>query len=95
MSLLKDKLSLAPILKYLDYTKEFANKTNNSQVGLGALLIQEYEIEGKKHFMSVFYASKSLKGAKRKYSVTDLKALAVVRAVKTFRLYVMGTRFRL
>ena len=26
--------------------------------------------------------------------MTDLKALAVVWAIKTFRLYVMGTRFK-
>ena len=65
-----------------------------SQVGLGAVLTQEYEIEGKKYFMPVSYAGRSLKGAKRQYSMTDLKALAVVWAVKTFRLYVMGTRFK-
>ena len=94
LSVLKDKLSTAPILKYPDFTKEFAIETDASQVGLGAVLTQEYEIEGKKYFMPVSYASRSLKGAKRQYSVTDLKALAVVWAVKTFRLYVMGTHFK-
>ena len=44
--------------------------------------------------MPVLYVSRSLKGAKRQYSVTDLEALAVVWAVKTFRLYVMGTCFK-
>ena len=58
------------------------------------MLTQEYKIEGKKYFMPVSYASRSLKGAKRQYSVTDLEALAVVWAVKTFRSYVMGTRFK-
>ena len=85
LSLLKDKLSLAPILKYPDFTQEFSIETDTSQVGLGAKLTQEYEIEGKKYFMPVLYASRSLKGAKRQYSMTDLKALAVVWAVKTFR----------
>ena len=47
LSLLKDKLSIAPILKYSDFTKEFAIETDASQVGLGAVLTQEYEIEGK------------------------------------------------
>ena len=90
--LLKHKLSTAPILKYPDFMKEFAIKTDASQVGLGAVLTQEYEIEGEKIFMPVLYASRSLKGAKRRYSVTDLEALAVVWAVKTFKSYVMGTK---
>ena len=46
-----------------------------SQVGLGALLTQEYKIDGKKYFMPVLYTSRSLKGAKRQYSVTNLKHL--------------------
>ena len=84
---------MAPILKYPDFTKEFAIETDASQVDLGAVLTQEYKIEGKKYFMPVLYASRSLKGAKRQYSVTDLKALAVVWAVKTFRL-LKSTRFK-
>ena len=85
---------MASILKYPDFTKEFAIKVDASQVGLGAVLTQEYENEGKKYFMPVLYASRPLKGAKRQYSVTDLKALAVVWAFKTFRLYAMGTSFK-
>ena len=74
--------------------KEFAIETDASQVGLGAVLTQEYKVEGEKFFMPVLYASRSLKGAERQYSVTDLEALAVVWAVKTFKSYVMGTRFK-
>ena len=59
--LLKHKLSTAPILKYPDFLKEFAIKTDTSRVGLGAVLTQEYEIEGKKIFMPVLYASRSLR----------------------------------
>ena len=44
--------------------------------------------------MPVLYASRSLKGAKRRYSVTDLEALDVVWAVKTFKSCVMGTQFK-
>ena len=59
----------------------------------GAVLTQVYEIEGKKRSLPVDYASWSLKGAERKYSVTDQEALAVVWAVKTINLYIMGTHF--
>ena len=77
------------------FMKEFAVKTDASQVGLGAVLTQEYKIEGKIIFMPVLYASRSLKGAKRRYSVTNLQALAVVWAVNMFRPYSMGTKLRL
>ena len=55
------------------------------------MLTQVYEIEGKKRTLPVAYASRSLKRAERKYSVMDQEALAVVWAVKTFNLYIMGT----
>ena len=57
------------------------------------MLTQVYEIEGEQRSLPVAYASRSLKGAERKYSLTDLEALAVVWAVKTFNLYIMGTHF--
>ena len=44
--------------------------------------------------MPVLYTSRFPKGAKRQYSVTDLGVIAVVYAMKTFRLYVMGTHFK-
>ena len=44
--------------------------------------------------MPVLYASRSLKEAKSRDSVTDLEALSVVWAVKTFKTYIMGTRFK-
>ena len=86
-------LSKAPILQDPDFTKEFSVETDTSQVGLGAVLTQVYEIEGKQRSLPVAYASRSLKGAERKYSVTDQEALAVVWAVKTFNLYIMVTHF--
>ena len=80
--------------EFTDFMKEFAIETDASQVGLGAVLTQEYEIEGEKIFMPVLYTRRSLKGAKRIYIVTDLEALAVVWAEKTFRSYFMGTQFK-
>ena len=76
--LLKHKLSTAPILKYPDFMKEFAIKTDASQVGLGAVLTKKYKIKCKKIFMPVLKQSRSLKGAKRRYSISDLEALSVV-----------------
>ena len=52
------------------FYKRVFYKTDASQVGLGAVLTQKYKIEGKKYLLPVTYTSRSLKGAKRKYSVT-------------------------
>ena len=76
---------MVPILKYPNFMKEFAIKIEASQVGLGSVLTQKYKIKGEKIFMPVLYTSRSLKGAMRRYSITDLEALAVVWAVKTLR----------
>ena len=57
---------MAPILKYPDFMKEFAIKKDASQAGMGAVLTQEFKIKGEKIFMPVLYASRSLKGAKRR-----------------------------
>ena len=40
----------------------------------------------------IYYASKSLNGAQRNYTVTEQELLAVVYAFKKFRAYLLGTR---
>ena len=42
----------------------------------------------------MLHASRSLKGEELRYNVTDLEALAVVLAFKTFSLYIIGTCFK-
>ena len=49
--------------------------------------------EGKKISMTVLFALRSPKKAKRQYSVTDQERLAAVWAFKTFKSYIMGTHF--
>ena len=53
-------------------------KMDASQVGLRAVLTQEYKIKGKKIFTPVCFARRPLKGAKRQYIVTDQIGPAVV-----------------
>ena len=59
LSLLKDKLSYTPILKYPGFIKEFSINMGASQVGLAAKSTQKYKIEGEKISMPVCFAKRS------------------------------------
>ena len=57
-----------------------------SPVGLGAVLVQEKNVESR----AICYASKSLSQVKRRYSQTEKEALALVWACERFNLYLYG-----
>ncbi|GFO13239.1 Zinc finger protein [Plakobranchus ocellatus] len=78
------------IVTYLDRWIELS-KTDASDRGLGAALMQENEGT----LFPVAYASKKLTDRERKYSVTEREALAIVWGVKKFSLYLYGTVFTL
>ena len=46
LSILIDKESVAPILYHPNFTEEFSIEAAASQVGLGAVLTQDYKREG-------------------------------------------------
>ena len=64
--------------------------TDASTVSLGAILLQKNE-HGLEH--AIAYASRSLNKAERNYTTTEQECLAVVWAVKQFRIYLHGKRF--
>lgn len=63
-----------------------------SPTGLGAVLLQENDREGKR---IIAFASKALTDLERKYFQTEREALALVWAIEKFRLYLLGTTFKL
>jgi len=87
---LKKALTTAPLLVHPNYEKPFIVQCDASINGVGALLAQcdENGIE-----RPIAYMSKKLNRSQRNYSTTELECLAVVLAIKRFRMYIEGHEF--
>jgi len=72
--------------------KNFILGTDASGSGLGAVLAQEQEAGIVK---PICYVSRMLQSHKRNYGVSELEALAVVWAVKHFRVYLYGHKCKI
>ena len=86
---LKDILSRAPILRLPDFERDFIVRSDASDTGVGAVLLQEFE-DGT---FPIAYASKKLMQRERNYSVIEKECLAIVYAVKKFQNYLYGKAF--
>ena len=84
---LKELLTHPPVLAYPNFDRTFVVHTDASGDGLGAVIEQEQE-DGMLHPLA--YASRTLTKHERKYGITELEALAVVWALKHFRVYLWG-----
>ena len=88
---LKAGLLSAPILGYPDPKSQYILDTDASDVGVGAVLSQLQE--GRERVVT--YYSKTLSPSERNYCVTRKELLAVIKAVKHFRPYLDGQKFKL
>jgi len=86
---LKKALASSPVLACPDFTRRFFLQTDASTTGLGAVLTQHFE-DGEK---VIAYASRTLNGAEKNYSATELECLAVVWGIRHFRGYIEGYEF--
>ena len=84
-SLTEDSVLVSP-----DEEKLFLLHTDASGIGIGAVLSQLGEDEMDR---PVAYYSRKLKPAETRYIVTEQECLAVVEAVRHFRVYLSGTFF--
>jgi hypothetical protein len=81
---IKQALGSSPVLTIADFTKPFFIFVDASLNAIGAILMQK-DNDGLFHPVS-FY-SKKLNSAQRNYSATDREGLALILAVRAFRVY--------
>lgn len=74
-----------------NYSKDFVLKTDASNVGLGAVLMQK--IEGK--LLPIQWASKKLTSTESRYGISEKEMLAIFWGVKKFEYELRGRRFKL
>lgn len=86
---LKASLITAPVLAYPDPNKTFILDTDASDVGIGAVLSQEWG----GHERVVAYASRALTKQERKYATTKKELLSMVMFTKHFKHYLLGKEF--
>ena len=86
---LKARLVKPPILQLPDAAKQFVLRTDASEAGLGAILMQENE----RLLHPIAFASRKLNKAEKNYSAIERECLAIIWAVKKFDFYLFGRSF--
>ena len=91
-STLKQKLSTAPLLQPPDLSKPFYVWSDASIIGFGAVLEQ---LDDQDQHYPIAYASRQTSMAEKKYAPTELEVAALVFAVESFEVYLLGNCFTL
>lgn len=84
---LKKALTTAPVLTLPDPEKDKLVVTDASKIATGAVLMQEERV--------IAYDSRKMNDAETRYPTQDQELLAVVRALKIWRHYLLGRKFQL
>uniref|UniRef100_A0A2N9G1E0 Reverse transcriptase domain-containing protein n=1 Tax=Fagus sylvatica TaxID=28930 RepID=A0A2N9G1E0_FAGSY len=84
---LKSKLVEAPVLALPDFLKPFQMECDASNVGIGAVLMQEGR--------PIAYFSEKLNDAKLKYLTYDKELYAIIQALRHWEHYLIGVDFTL
>lgn len=87
---LVEMLTSAPVLAHYDEDLEVVVQTDASQEGLGAVLLQD----GGDGPRPISYISRGLSDVEKRRHCNELECLALVWALKKFRPYVYGKRFK-
>lgn len=90
--MLRNKLLESPVLGIYDHKSETELHTDASALGFGAVLIQRGE--GRK-WHPIFYFSKRATEAESRYHSFELETLAIIYALRRFRIYLYGKEFKI
>ncbi|GBM60122.1 Transposon Ty3-I Gag-Pol polyprotein [Araneus ventricosus] len=89
---LKKIMSEGPVLRIYKYGRRTELHADASKQGYGAVLLQEAEDE-KLH--PIYYMSRKTSPAEEKYDCYELEVLAIITALKKFRVYLLGQHFKI
>lgn len=89
---LKKKLTEAPVLSIYNPKSETELHCDASSHGFGAVLLQR-KLDGQLH--PVFYFSKRTSTAEARYHSFELEMLSIIYALRRFKIYLSGTRFKI
>ena len=87
---LKQRLTTPPVLAFPEFEAPFIVGTDASSVAFGALLAQK-KADEKVH--PIQYTNRTMAAAERNYSACEREALAVIFALKKFRVYLYPKTF--
>lgn len=90
---LKQILANDPVLKLYSPDRETELHTDASQDGYGAILLQRCPDDGQLH--PIYYTSRKTNNAERNYKSYELEVLAIIGALKKFRIYLLGIKFKI
>lgn len=86
---LKQSLQSQKLLSQPDFRKEFILETDACNSGLGAVLSQNFEGVEK----PIAYASRTLQGAEKNYSITEKEMLGALWGMEYFKYHLYGREF--
>ncbi|CAG9133253.1 unnamed protein product [Plutella xylostella] len=91
--ILKSKLVERPVLALYDPTAETELHTDASKIGIGGILLQR-PMGSQDPFHPVAYYSRQTTPEERNFHSYELETLAVICALKKFRVYLLGKPFK-
>lgn len=85
-------MSAKPVLRLYNVKAETELHTDACMYGFGAILLQRNSENGAMH--PVYYASAKT-AAEKRYTSYELEVLTIVKALKKFRVYLLGLSFKI